>query len=737
MNNSDRQTFEQAIAQFRQNETSLALAQFEALATRVDADANVFRWLALSRAKSGDLAGAGDAIERFILQPEAQSDAWLLASNIFADKGEKDKAFAYALRAASAAPPLPAAFNNLGILLSDLSRFDEACDAFYRAIGLNRDYARAYTNVAATELKLGRFTKALTATENILRLQPDNPQAHSSRGRALYELGRLPEAENAWRHALRLQPHLDDAAAQLALLYRRQFRFSDALAIYEFLEQRQSTETWVSVAKGDALWAAAQEDAAQAIWQKILAREPTNLRCRLKLNLSLPETYSDKSHVKKTRDEFGAGLDRLLSLPSVHFLSSNEENLAAIQHANFFLAYQGQNDQSLQRKYAAFVRKILEPIAPHLYAPRPRRPVEERKIRIGFVSSYFYNCTVGNYFVSWIEDLPHDEFEVFVYRTNTKSDELTRRILTRAAKASTTPTSIVPLAEMIISDELDILIYPELGMEGLTFALASFRLAPIQACAWGHPTTSGHEQIDYFFSCRSMEPPNARDHYTEQLILLPGIGTRYAALPITDTLASDRQTFNLPTDRTLYLFPQSLFKIHPDNDALVIEVLRLDPDGTLVMFPGENAAASERFFSRLKRECDRQGVPFSDRIIKQKSVNHEDYKRINALCDVMLDTLYWSGGNTSLDALSVGLPIVTMPGEFMRGRQSAAMLTQLGLDELIAQNRDDYVRLALKLGMESSYRKTISQRILSNRHRLFDDIGTIEALHRELHALVS
>ena len=77
--------------------------------------------------------------------------------------------------------------------------------------------------------------------------------------------------------------------------------------------------------------------------------------------------------------------------------------------------------------------------------------------------------------------------------------------------------------------------------------------------------------------------------------------------------------------------------------------------------------------------------------------SHDDYLRINAVCDAMLDTLRWSGGNTSLDALATGLPIVTLPGRFMRGRQSAGMLTLAGLGDQVASDDDDYVRIASRI----------------------------------------
>jgi predicted O-linked N-acetylglucosamine transferase (SPINDLY family) len=109
---------------------------------------------------------------------------------------------------------------------------------------------------------------------------------------------------------------------------------------------------------------------------------------------------------------------------------------------------------------------------------------------------------------------------------------------------------------------------------------------------------------------------------------------------------------------------------------------------------------------------------------------HEDYLRVNRLCDLMLDSLYWSGGNTSLDALACGLPLVTLPGSFMRGRQSMAMLRLCGLDELVAADVADYLRIASRLGGDREWRTALRERLAQAVDAVFgrdDPIKSLEA----------
>ena len=107
---------------------------------------------------------------------------------------------------------------------------------------------------------------------------------------------------------------------------------------------------------------------------------------------------------------------------------------------------------------------------------------------------------------------------------------------------------------------------------------------------------------------------------------------------------------------------------------------------------------------------------------------HEDFLRVMLLCDVMLDTLHWSGGNSSLDALACGLPIVTLPGRFMRGRQSAGMLGLMGIDELVAADADHYVAIAARLVRDHAWRAGLVDRIRAAHPRIFNDAAPIAAL---------
>jgi CRISPR-associated protein Csy1 len=242
--------------------------------------------------------------------------------------------------------------------------------------------------------------------------------------------------------------------------------------------------------------------------------------------------------------------------------------------------------------------------------------------------------------------------------------------------------------------------------------------------------TTGHRTVDVFLTSGAMEPDDAEAHYTERLVRLPGIGTRYACPSLPEP--ATRASLGLPEAVPLFLWPQSLFKIAPDDDALLAGVLAAVPDARVVMFEGRHPALTAKYLARLDAACGAAGTERADRVLVQPQCRHDRYLQLNLACDAMLDTRRWSGGNTSLDAIACGLPVVTLPGPFMRARQSAAMLALAGVRELVAADAEAYVAIAVRLAGDRAWRDDLSRRLREGRSRIFDDREPVEALARFL-----
>ena len=180
-----------------------------------------------------------------------------------------------------------------------------------------------------------------------------------------------------------------------------------------------------------------------------------------------------------------------------------------------------------------------------------------------------------------------------------------------------------------------------------------------------------------------------------------------------------------------------LHKIHPDTDALFLDLLARDDDAVLVFFAGMTGGQKQAFLDRLLAGMKARGLPPREQIKMLPLLSQRDFRQVMSVSDLMLDTLHWSGGSSSLDALASGLPIVTLPGRFMRGRQSAAMLRIVGVEELIARDAKEYVEIALRVARDPAYRQALSSRIREGLPRLLDRSEPIEALAEALERMVA
>ena len=246
--------------------------------------------------------------------------------------------------------------------------------------------------------------------------------------------------------------------------------------------------------------------------------------------------------------------------------------------------------------------------------------------------------------------------------------------------------------------------------------------------------TSGLPTVDVFISCKEMEPDGADAHYRERLLTLPGIGTRYTHPPLPRDSSVDNP--RLPSDRPLYLMPQSTFKWHPDTDRQLVEIVRRDPLARFVLFELRPPSPARIVNERLLRALAEVSATPQDHLIWMPECSRAEYLRINQACAVMIDTPHWSGGNATLDALHCGLPVVTLPGRFMRGRQSMGMLRLIGCEELIAHSVEELADVAVAIAHDKPRREHLSKKIAERAASLTQSDEPLIAMEACLRALL-
>ncbi len=610
----------------------------------------------------------------------------------------------------------------------------------------------------------GRLAEARDLLDRLCQTGIADAQVWYCLGIANGRLGHVEQVEHCLRQALGLDPGFNEAALRLGEMLVYVGRFGDAIEVFSRLcaGLPLHTELWVRL--GQAQEAAGRHDDALASYQRVIeinpasagayaslgnlkyflgrwddavadygqgvAADPRSLKSALGYHLSLPQIYRDAGHLRESRQRYQDGLDRIIScsagfrtLPTL---------IDELQWSNgFYLAYQGLDDRALQERFGGFFTDMARSALPQFFQPVSQRPLAGRRLRVGYASHFFHRHTVSQYFSGWIEGADRDRFETVVYHINPIPDETSQRLAAACDQYRALSGSIAAIASAIKNDQLDVLVYPAIGMYPKEMWLAALRLAPVQCAAWGHPVTTGLPNVDYFLSADAMEPDSGARHYSEKLIKLEGIGV--CCEQPSWTSDATRTQLGLPEDRRLYLCPQSLFKIHVDTDDLLAGIATRDPRALILFFEDYKAPVNEAFRQRMRRVFDAHGLDVDNCLRFLPRMGHDAYLGVNRVADVMLDTPHWSGGRTSMDAFAAGLPVVTLPGQFSRGRQTYGMLREIGLTELIVRDRGDYIERAVAVASDHGLRGRLSAQIRERAPgRIFSNQRAVRSLEEFL-----
>jgi predicted O-linked N-acetylglucosamine transferase (SPINDLY family) len=474
---------------------------------------------------------------------------------------------------------------------------------------------------------------------------------------------------------------------------------------------------------GLTAYLAGDTSAARAHFDRALERASAAERGALEVNRlidTLPQVGLSRAALAGARAWFDAELDRLLVAPP-----AIADPLAAIHRTPFFLCFQGRNDRSASARLAElFLRSSpgLGYVAPRA-ATRSRRAGD--RLTVGFVSAYLGRHSVGILY----RDLTRlviegDRFETLLFAYGDDVDAQLRA----AAEAR---DAYVPLGKTLQEARIriearapDVLIYTDVGMHPFFYFLAFSRLAPVQALLLGHPCTSGIPAIDYFLSNVFQDEVGAQAHYTERLVRLPQIPVYVERTPPPAEPLS-RAALGWSENTRYYVCPMMLQKLHPDFDGALAAILRRDPRGEVVLLAD---AARPLWQSQLEARFARTTPDVADRIVFRPFAPKHEFLSILLAADCLLDPIHFTGGVTSYLAASLGVPLVTLPGEQLRSRVTAGIYWQAGVADCIARTPEHFVELALRYAADRSARESFRSKIIAAHPALFNTRGAVREL---------
>ena len=592
-----------------------------------------------------------------------------------------------------------------------------AADAYARVAAERPDSGDAWLNLGAALADCGRLAAAIEPLRRAAALGVDSPQPLQALARVLNDLGRAVGAQAACEAGLRRWRD-DPALLQgLARAWSLQGRPELAATVLQRALSTAPDDREVLLALARALQDDGRTDEALDILRGLVAHRPDDGLSRLLLCMTqLPPLYADAREVERRRSAYGEALAGLID-----WASERPGALADAVGASqpFYLPYQGENDRALQVAYGGLVSRVMR--AAVAEPPLPPPPAPGERIRIGFVSGFFRAHSNWRMPVEgWVRGLDRSRFRLFGYHTGAQTDAVTDQAAALFERFVQGPLPTTAWRDEIARDAPHVLIYPEIGMDPAAVRLAALRLARLQCNSWGHPVTSGLPTLDVFLSSEAMEPAGAQDAYSERLVRLPGLSTvlHRAGAPAAP---APRSTLGLPEDAPVLWCGQSPFKYHPARLDVLARIAERAPDAVFVFsaFPGSDRLTLA-FRDKLRTAFDRRALRSSERIVLLPRLEPNRFDAALASADVVLDSLDWSGCNTLVTSLALGLPVVTTPGRFMRGRHGSALLSAIGLEHWIARDETAYVALASDLAQNHHLRARCVTEVQAARAQLYE-----------------
>lgn len=662
----------------------------------------------LQRLEQGLLDGAAEAFQQVLNADPLHAPAWHLLGLVAYQRGEYAQAVEKIERAIAIDNSQAVFWNNSGAALQALQSWEEALHHFEKAIALRHNYADALANLGHLHAQRERAVEAEKWLRRCLRYAPQHFDGLRHLAKLLSQQRKFQEAADLYSRALDVRPDDINLRDEVGNFCLAQKRGAEAVEHYQHVLAVQPSRAYTRFNLSGAL-------AEQELWDE--SRAHLNLACelpdaqsewRLRLLTICPSTFPSVDALEGYRNALDAELDRQID-------TARPMEAEALRQVGYFppfaLAFQGRENRQLKEKFAALTRKLLatEPHSP---------PCRKGKPRVGIVVTRGHEGNFLRNFGGILQRLNPDLFDVVLIGSRWSARKLQRDVAREQMEVVGIPDDIPGACDTIRAAACDVLYYWEIGSDALNYLLPFHRLAPIQCTSWSTQVTSGMHEVDYYLSSELIEAPGSERYYTERLWKFAGLLTCQGRVPTPPP--TSKAHFGLD-GYNVYHCPQTILKLHPEQDALFAAVLRKDPRGVLTLVVGRKPRPAEVLRERMRRSMP----DVFDRIRFIPWQAQEDFYGLISIADAVLDTQHFNSTSSSYDMWSLNQPLITLPGQFHLGRYTLGCYRKMEMLDFVATDVEHYAELSYRLSNDREWREVIMAKLAECAPVLFGELQAV------------
>ena len=544
---------------------------------------------------------------------------------------------------------------------------------------MNKYSADELFKIAYGHLKKKEFKKSTQLFEKLLNDHPDNLSILRNLSHSYSFSGAFGKAEECIKKIIKIKPDEPFAYQFLASVLKSQDKIEEVIKIVnEGLKKNLINEKW-------------------EVQKKILS----------------PLIASNKKEIDNYRKKIHKGLDEVISSNT----KLEYDNDQIISPPLFELTYTDKDNLEINKKMVKALKKIYQPLNRKVATNQRLKD----KIKIGFVSQFFTDHTIGKLFKDLIFSLDLKFFDIVIYHSiKTKKGKIFEEFQEKNRKGfknELLPNKLIDKIKILEKEKFDILFYPDIGMSIEFYYLSLIRLAKYQIMSWGHPETTGSESIDFFLCSKDLISENSEKFYSEKFLIIDKLPMIYNR-PIIENKLEDSDI----SKKNIYSCPQTLFKFHPDFDDYLFSILKKDKKGILYLLKDTNKVYYLKLLERFKKNKNFD----SDRVIFLDPLNLNQFINHLGTSSVLLDPIYFGSGNSFHESMFYGTQTVTCPTKYIKSRIVSAAYIQMKIENPpIVKDKSDYVSKAIEIANDKDilYKKKYYQQAANEKLFNTKDVG--------------